>query len=365
MPANKDKKTGKWNSTFYYTDWTGKKVKKMKRGFETKKEALDWERHFKLEKASSLDMTFGDFYKKYEEDVRPQVRENTWRSKEFVIEKKILPYFKDLVMRDITAREVLTWQNEMRKMCSKDGEHFSGTYLRTMQAQLSAIFNHAVKYYELPKNPAVIAGPLGQHHADEMLFWTKEEYMQFIPTVANKTYSYMAFELLYWCGIRMGELMAVTPADFDFNNNKLSITKSYQRIKGRDVITKPKTKKSIRVITMPENVALEMHDFLDSIYGLEPNDRIFVLSKSYLHHEMDRGVKASGVKRIRIHDLRHSHVSLLIDMGFSAVAIGNRVGHESTEITYRYAHMMPSVQDEMAEALDEEWKEGFDVSEES
>ena len=108
-----------------------------------------------------------------------------------------------------------------------------------------------------------------------------------------------------------------------------------------------------------------MKDFLDSIYGIEPSDRIFVISKSYLHHEMDRGVKASGVKRIRLHDLRHSHVSLLIDMGFSAVAIGNRVGHESSDITYRYAHMMPSIQDDMAEALDEEWKEGFDVSEES
>ena len=219
-----------------------------------------------------------------------------------------------------------------------------------------------MKYYELPKNPAVIAGPLGQHQSDEMKFWTKDEYMQFIPTMANKTYSYMAFELLYWCGIRMGELLALTPGDFDFDRNKMSITKSLQRISGRDVITKPKTKKSIRVISMPKVVAQEMKDFLDSIYGIRSTDRIFVLSKSYLHHEMDRGVKESGVKRIRIHDLRHSHVSLLIDMGFSAVAIGNRVGHESAEITYRYAHMMPSIQDEMAEALDEEWREGFDVS---
>lgn len=79
---------------------------------------------------------------------------------------------------------------------------------------------------------------------------------------------------------------------------------------------------------------------------------------------MDRGVKACGVKRTRIHDLRHSHVSLLINMGFSAFAIGNRVGHESEKITYRYAHLFPSVQDDMAEALDEEWNEGFDVSEE-
>lgn len=252
----------------------------------------------------------------------------------------------------------------MREATDKDGNLYSGTYLRKMHAELSAIFNHAVKYYELPKNPAVIAGPLGQHHADEMKFWTKDEYMQFIPSMANKTYSYIALELLYWCGIRMGELMALTPSDFDFDKNKLAITKSYQRMHGEDGITKPKTKKSIRTIAILEQVAIEVKDFIDSIYGIEAQDRIFVISKSYLHHEMDRGVKESGVKKICIHDLRHSHVSLLIDMGFSAVAIGNCVGHESAEITYRYAHMMPSIQDEMEEALNEEWKEGLDVSEE-
>ena len=88
------------------------------------------------------------------------------------------------------------------------------------------------------------------------------------------------------------------------------------------------------------------------LYGIEADDRMFPLTKSYLHHEMDRGVKASGVKRIRIHDLRHSHISLLIQMGFSAVAIAKRVGHESIDITYRYAHMFPSTQLVMADKLD-------------
>lgn len=88
-------------------------------------------------------------------------------------------------------------------------------------------------------------------------------------------------------------------------------------------------------------------------YGLKKKDRIFSVTKSYLHHEMDRGAKAAGVKRIRIHDLRHSHISLLIDMGFSAVAIADRVGHESIEITYRYAHLFPSKQKEMANRLDD------------
>ena len=89
------------------------------------------------------------------------------------------------------------------------------------------------------------------------------------------------------------------------------------------------------------------------LYGLKKKDRVFTVTKSYLHHEMDRGAKAAGVKRIRIHDLRHSHISLLIDIGFSAVAITDRVGHEGIDITYQYAHLLPSKQTEMADRLDD------------
>ena len=109
MAVYKDKKRGTWYVSLYYTDWTGKQQRKLKRGFSTKKEAQDWERHFSVEKASSLDMTFGDFYKRYTDDVKPKLRENTWKSKEYVIELKILPYFKDLVMREITPRDVIAW----------------------------------------------------------------------------------------------------------------------------------------------------------------------------------------------------------------------------------------------------------------
>ena len=118
------------------------------------------------------------------------------------------------------------------------------------------------------------------------------------------------------------------------------------------MITSPKTKKSNRTVQMPDFLCTEMQEFFDMLYGLKRKDRILNITKSYLHHEMDRGSKAAGVKRIRIHDLRHSHISLLIDMGFSAVAIADRVGHESIEITYRYAHLFPSKQKKMAIKLD-------------
>lgn len=230
MAVYKDKKRGTWYTSFPYVDWTGKRCRKLKRGFLTKKEAQNWENHFKLQKANSLDMTFEDFYGIYEADVKPKSRYNTWCTKEHIIKTKILPYFKDLSMRDITPRDIIKWQNIMRESINNKGKEYTGTYLKTVQAQLSSIFNHAVRFYELPTNPVRVAGPMGQNESDEMKFWTKEEYMKFIPTMANKPYSYMAFELLYWCGIRLGELRALTPADFDFETNMLSITKSYQRI---------------------------------------------------------------------------------------------------------------------------------------
>ena len=123
---------------------------------------------------------------------------------------------------------------------------------------------------------------------------------------------------------------------------------------GQDLITTPKTEKSNRIIKMPQFLAEEMQDYLKMLYDVGLEDRMFPVTKSYLHREMDRGAKEAGIKRIRIHDVRHSHVSLLIDMGFSATAIADRVGHESIDITYNYAHLFPSKQAEMADKLDME-----------
>ena len=150
------------------------------------------------------------------------------------------------------------------------------------------------------------------------------------------------------------ELLALTPADFNFEKKTLRINKLYQRLEGKDVITDPKTPKSNRTIVMPDFLTIEMEDFIKSIYGIKMDDRIFTISKSYLHHEMDRGAKLAGVKRIRIHGLRHSHISLLINLGFSALAIGERVGHEAVDITYHYAHLFPTVQTDMAAQLETE-----------
>ena len=356
MPAYKDKAKGTWYASFYYEDWTGKKVKKMKRGFPTKREALEWERTFLQQQTADLEMTFENFAAVYVADMKGRIKENTWGTKEHILYKKLVPYFGKRKMCDIHSKEVIAWQNEMLGYRDKNGKPYSPVYLKTLHNQLSAVFNHAVRHYNLKVNPAAQAGNMGKPKGREMLFWTKAEYLKFAEAMMDKPLSYYAFEMLYWCGVREGELLALTPGDFDFEKQTVTISKSYQRIKGKDVITDPKTPKSNRVIQMPAFLCEEMRDYIKSLYGVKPTDRIFTVTKSYLHREMDRGAKEAGVKRIRIHDLRHSHISLLIDMGFTALAIADRVGHESIDITYRYAHLFPTRQAEMADKLDMERK---------
>lgn len=152
--------------------------------------------------------------------------------------------------------------------------------------------------------------------------------------------------------------MALTKEDFDFKKQTIRINKSYQKLEGRDLVTSPKTEKSNRTIVMSKFLCDEMQEYFNSLYKYKDNQRIFPISKGYLHHEMDRGSKAADIKRIKIHGLRHSHISLLVHLGYSALAIGERVGHEAVDITYRYAHLFPTVQTDMANKLDEE-REGL------
>ena len=308
MPAYKDSKTGTWFVKFYCKDWTGENKQIKKRGFATKREALDYERNYKIRQENNLDMTFGEFWKLYTEDVKNYVKLNTWLTKEHIVDTKILPYFKNLKMNEITPGDVRKWQNEMVVFRNENGKSYSQTYKKTMHNILSAIFNHACRFYNLKSNPARQAGNMGREEKKEMLFWTTEEYKKFSEAVIDKSVSFYAFEMLYWTGMRLGELLALTMEDFDFEKNTVRINKSYQRLQGQDVITTPKTPKSNRTIKLPKFLAEEMQEYFAMLYDQTPTDRIFLVTKSFLHHEMERGCKLSGVKKIRIHDLRHPYV---------------------------------------------------------
>ena len=352
MPANKDQKRGTWVCRFEYKDWKGETRTVYKRGFPTRRDAVQYEMDFKLRLAGDLDMSFADFVKVYREERYARLRESTSSMKDYIIEDKILPYFGRMKMREISSTDVVRWQNELLGFKkSKGGESYSRTYLKTVHNQLSAIFNYAVRYYHLQNNPARIAGNIGNESEIEMDFWTLEEYKKFSAVMAEKPEYFYAFEVLYWLGLREGELLALTRQDFDLENMTVSITKTYQVIRGKESVGPPKTPKGKRVVIMPQELCEEMKDYFGMRYDLKDNERVFTMTKHGLYHEIQRGSKIAGVKRIRVHDLRHSHVSLLINMGYSAVAIGARVGHESTDITYKYAHLFPTVQSALSDKL--------------
>ena len=354
MSVYKDKKRGTYYCQFNYKNNLGETKRVTKRGFDTKREAVQWEREFMLRQSGSTDMLFEEFAERYEEEIAVRIKESTYYMKVKIIDSKIIPYFSGKRLIDITTADVMLWQNKLLQYRDPEtGKSYSSSYLKTVHNQLSAMLNHAVRYYNLPQNPARIVGNMGNDKSIRINYWTREEYEKFAEVMRDKAFSYYAFEVLYWTGIRLGEMLALTPGDIDFENGTISVTKTYHRFNGKDIITDPKTPKSVRTVRMPEFLTEELMDYLELCYKPKPDERLFPVSKDYIEAELRRGIKKANLKKIRVHDLRHSHVSLLINMGYSAVAIADRCGHESIHVTYRYSHMFPSVQVDMVDKLNE------------
>lgn len=351
MSVSKDKQRNTWKVYLRYKDWQGVQQVHTKRGFATKKEGQEYEREFLQKKSKDVNMGFNAFIDIYLADKKPRLKLNTYLTKEHIINSKIRPFFMNKNLSEINATDVIQWQNELLNRRDKEGKTYSPVYLRTVQNQLSAIFNHACRFYELKDNPSRKAGKIGKAKSKEMLFWTKEEYLKFSEAMKSKPISYYAFEVLYFTGIRLGELLALCRKDIDLKAQTLSVNKSYQRIKKKDYVTDPKTEGSRRVIQLPKFLCDELEDYFGMIYGCHDETRLFEKTKSYIHNEMQRGCDETGVKRIRIHDLRHSHVALCIELGYSTVAIAERLGHESISVTYRYAHLYPSKQIDLAKKI--------------
>ena len=350
MPAYKDEKTGKWFAKFYYTNWQGIKKQKWKRGFATKKEALGFERDFLEKQSANPDMTFQNLYEIYMEDMAARLKQSTLLTKKAVLQTHILPFFSSKPINEIKASDVRRWQAKL--MSSPN--NYSQTYLKKINTELNCIINYAKRFYDLNTNPCGKAGTIGKAKAEEMDYWTYDEYIAFREGVKDKPLSYICFEVLYWTGMREGELLALSPTDIDFDNKLISINRTYQRIGGKDVFTSPKTRKSKRKIPIPDFLCQELSDYIQSRYMLDADERLFPVTKSYLSHEMIRGCKNTGVKKIRIHDIRHSHASLLINQGCDALVLADRLGHEKVSTTLNtYSHLFPHKQQELVNNLEQ------------
>lgn len=158
--------------------------------------------------------------------------------------------------------------------------------------------------------------------------------------------------MLFWCGLRLGELLALTLDDIDFENATLKIRHSYQKINGEAYLSDTKTVNGIRKVYLPQRLVEELQDYTNGLYIKDNKTHIFPVSKSNMHNIMNKGCEECGVKRITIHGLRHSHASLLIELGFQPLLVSERLGHENIETTLQtYSHLYPNKQQEVADRL--------------
>lgn len=341
MPSYYDEKTKTWFCKFYYTDYTGNKHQKKKRGFKLQREAKEWERSFLEHQQGSPDITLQTLYDNYIEDMKHRLKESTLKGKINVFQNRILPYFKTKPINAITPKDIRDWQNE------QIAKKYSNAYLDRINNMMVTIMNYGVLYYHLPENPCKKAGHMGKR-TRSMKFWTLEQYNKVLQYVTDIT-AHIALQVLFYSGMRFGEMLALTLNDLDFENNKISIDKNLpQNTKG--AVT-PKSENGTRTVIMPAAIMEELESYTQRLYGLTGEQRIFTFTRSLIRGTMQRCSKQADVPFIRIHDLRHSHVSLLIDLEFTPHLIAERIGDTVQMVNNTYGHLYPNRHAEAAEKL--------------
>ncbi|MBQ4427878.1 MAG: tyrosine-type recombinase/integrase [Oscillospiraceae bacterium] len=363
MPQYKYKtaKGLKWMAKFNYEDpKTGETNTEYKRGFTSKREAKEYEEAFleKLteteeEEESFYEPTFGDVFHEYLASHKHEdIKASSLGTKYNIFEHHIFPTFHDKPVDEITDDDIANWQNEIKALRKPNGKPFSDSYLRTIQSQFNSIINYAFSKGYLHHNPLADIKNMGVKDK-RVEFWTAEEYERFAYCAMNAPEYYYAYEVLYWCGLREGEMLALTLGDIDLKGATISITKTYQRVKKQDVVTTPKTPSSVRTVSMPAFLCDELQEYIDMLYEPKTDDRIFMVSKSKLAQKFHKFAEEAGLKRITVHGLRHSHVSLLISKKYDIFEISKRIGHKSIKTTQDiYGHLFDDVQKTIANDLD-------------
>lgn len=349
MTVKFDEKTNTWYADFRYTDWQGVRHRTKRRGFKLKKDAQKAEQDFLAFYAMQCDMTFTAMYDIYIKDFKARTKKPaTVATKEGHFTHAILPYFEKLKLQDITPAHVRDWQNQII-------QRYAPTTQKQIHGQLSALFNFAMKFYGLSQNPARITGSIGEFKADSADFWTVEEFnaaMEFTPE-PYKT----AFFLLFYSGLRRGELLALNIGDYNPTAKTITVTKSLERVKGVNHIGEPKNKQSIRSVTIPASVAAMIDEYKKTLYEPSPAEPLWpTLTGDHLAYRLEQAAKKAGVKKIRLHDLRHSHAALLIMLDVNILAISKRLGHKDIKTTLNiYGHLYKEHAEQIAQKLETEF----------
>jgi integrase len=338
-----------------YKDALGKSQQKYQqnRSWRTKKEAKQAADAFLLTATrQATGLTMDELFARFIEDAKLRLKPFTAYTYEKVYTSVLREFFGDMIVADITPRHIVAWQGDILRKGYANGS------LSGHQTMLRIIFNYAVRNDIIPSSPFRSRSVSDKsQRKPEVEYWTPREFTQFIEQVQDFRVRAF-FELLYWTGLRRGEAMALTIDDLDFANGTLRVNKTYNPL--LKTTTSPKTNNSYREIQLSAELLNTLKTLVIALQTNPtccPTSYLFYLDKPYyprfLQDEMKKACKASGVKHIKIHALRHSHVSLLISMGFTPFEIAKRMGHAVSMVEEVYGHWFKDSQRNMVEKLDQ------------
>lgn len=341
--------------------WYVKHRNKTKRGFKTKRDAAIYEAQLKIENedlsVSSFIYDLADDYLKY---YKTLVAYGTYRKTETIIKNIIIPNIKNKTLDMITELDCRKFREYV------DSLDYSTRYKNCILISYKAIFKHAEKYFGLKKNPTSIIDPFKRTFQEkldskskEMNIWSLDEFNKFINEVPKIEYKAL-FITLYFTGARLGEVLALQWKDL--NNGKISINKALttKTINGTYEIKDTKNTSSIRDVVLGDNLnkflldiktnEIKRKDFREDWFIFGRNKP---LPQTSISRVKDTAIKKAKIKRIRIHDFRHSHASNLIGDGMDIVAVSRRLGHSDINMTLKvYTHLLEKNDDKLAEYLD-------------
>ena len=295
-------------------------------------------------------MLLSTLHEMYIEDATKRLKITTLKTRETVFNKYILPVFGNIPLNKITPATIRKFQNDLLKY------NFSKNYLKIIETSLGVLLNYAYKYHNLKDNPMKNYEPIGSRKLSrEMNIWTVEQFNLFTEKIKNKTKYYVLFNLLFWSGMRIGEVLALLVEDIDFTHKKITINKTYTRYHKKDIFLSPKTEASKREIQIPDHVLNLLNDFISTFYSPKKDDRVFKKTDaSSVRKFLKRRIEKYNLPDIRLHDFRHSHASLLIHSGINILAISKRLGHEDIKTTLNiYAHLYNSENEKLINKLNE------------
>lgn len=354
MPVYIDKKTKKYYVEIY-TTINAKAIRKKKRGFEKKKDAQIWEREFLTNITYNPKMNAETLFNKYIEEKRIRWKEKTYLHRKYIINGVLIPYFKNKTIENITAKDILKFQNYLLE------NGYSLAYIYAIEKLLSSIYTFICTYHNIKENVMKKIKKIGKNtKQNNERVWNEEKFDTLITYLKNTKHKSVntdgliaVFSTLFYTGMRSGELFALTWKDIDFENKTVNITKTLFRRSGKDIITPPKTENSIRIITIPDNLVMILKKYKETVYSPTESSRVFSwISPSTLSHTFRNWSKKANLPEIRLHDLRHSHATVLLSKGAPIGAISKRLGHSNISVTLNtYSHVLKEDNDKLMDIL--------------